>query len=1124
MNRNLVSLFFIFLLFNQTNSQELKFENITIEQGLSHNSVTCIYQDSEGYIWFGTEDGLNRYDGYSFTIFRSKIDDTVSITDNIIRSIFEDSKGNLWIITSTGSINKYNRQTGKFKQYLIDNQINISPLIIDATAKMFEDSEKNLWAYNWKVFKYLPEKDIFQEVDLKLDQPGLAYHFFYEDNDHLFWIGTNNGLYNYNWADGTYKCYKPQNIASDSAGNIIYTIAEDPGGIFWIGNSRGLYKFDKNQGKFLNHWQISNIQNTNIVFIDIPSIINDHPNLWMSWQTWNNNTVGISKLNKLTNSLTVYNFKDDKLVSPSDNVLVNMIEDKSGLIWVGTFMGGAFKFEKERKFTASMKGKTICAFLEDRNGYIWIATSKEGLYRYDEKTNTLLNIQKTSQYGPINTIIEDYKGSIWFGTYNGLFCISNPNKKSTSPTIELFLQNKIKTITEDRQHRLWIGCEGSLCILNPENGNKLFFQNDPNNPNSISNNSIESTLLDKSSGNIWIATWDGLNLVKFPEKEELTTNNVKFTVFKHNAGDTNTLSENKVISLCLDKKGTLWAGTYGGGLNSIEFNGSSPDNAKKYIIRNYKKEDGLPNNVIYGILADNDNNIWISTNEGMSVLNYQNRDFKNFNMDDGLQSNQFFWRAYYQSPSGKMYFGGVDGYNSFVPDSIKLNTYLPPVKITGFSIFNKLKVPGAKGSPLKIQIEETKEITIDHNQSVISFEYVALNFLAPHKTNYAFKMEGFDNDWQYVGNQRKATYTNLDPGTYTFRVKATNNDGIWNEEGTSIQLIIKPPFWLTWWFKIIVLTVIILILMAIYTIRVKTIRRRNKLLERLVEKRTRELKQSNDLLKIKSEELNETNTQLEERQQLIEEQSEELMAQKDVLVSFNLELQNLNATKDKFFSIIAHDIKNPFNTILGFSELFFYNISYWSDEKKIEMARNIYNSSQNLYALLENLLQWSRSQRGLIEFKPEQTGLNQQINSAISLFKDSAEAKNIDIRTDLSEPEIYVLADLHMLDTIIRNLISNAIKFTYPKGTILIKTEKIDNFAVVSVIDNGIGMPEHVREKLFSIEAHQSKSGTNDEKGSGLGLILVKDFIIKHCGEIWAESEEGKGSTFKFKLPLPQLN
>lgn len=862
------------------NSQEIKFENLTIKDGLSQNSVKCIFQDSRGYIWLGTEDGLNRYDGYSFKVFRSELDDSTSLSDNIINSVFEDRNNNLWVVTSTGSLNKFNRNTGKFKRYMIGDQINLSGVPFDATAHMYEDKDNNLWAYNMAVYKYLPEKDKFKQIEINLENNGAAFTVFYQDSDNLFWIGTRDGLYNYNLENGSFQRYVPDNFTTDLLGNVIFSIIEDKNGIFWIGTNRGLYKFDKQKRKFIQNWQVNNQSAKTAVRTEVTSIIDSKEFLWMTWQNWDDNIVGISKFNKKTTEITAFTFSGENSLSPSNNVAPNIFEDMSGVMWIGTFNKGLFRFEKEHKFETKLEKNVVCAFLEEKDGTVWVATANNKLYRYNKNTGAETEIPIDILQSPINIIAQDHTGSILLGTYMGLYRISIKDKNSNSPQYELLLNDKVKTILEDKQHRIWTGNEGSLCIYDPKDKSKLYFYQDDNNPNTLTSNSIESLTIDHTNGNVWVGTWDGLNLFELPGNQKITHDNVKITHFKHQSYDTNTITENKIISLCFDRSGKLWAGTYGGGLNSIEIN--KPDNSENitYTIKNYTIKNGLPNNVVYGILCDNHNNIWASTNEGLSMIDNSKGEIKNYFGSDGLQSNQFFWRSSYQGPSGKMYFGGLNGYNAFFADSINFNTYIPPVKITGFSIFNKPIVPGAADSILKYQIDETKEITIDYDQSVFSFDFVALNYLTSEKNQYAYILEGFDKDWHYVGTQRNATYTNLDPGRYIFRVIASNNDGFWNETGTSLILNITPPFWMTWWFRTLAVITLIVMLVSFYLIRVKALKEQKRILEIKVDERTRDLQNANFELKEQKEEILAQNEE-------IQQQSEEIMTQRDALEEQN---------------------------------------------------------------------------------------------------------------------------------------------------------------------------------------------------------------------------------------------
>lgn len=1116
MGKIFIFLIFINLIIENVHSQELNFEHFTIEQGLSQNSVKCIYQDRKGYLWVGTDDGLDRYDGYSFSVFRSVREDKNTISDNIITSILEDHEGNLWIGTYDGGLNKFDRKTQTFKRYLSDKKDKNS-IPENFIRGIYEDKRHTLWIYNLLVCKYLPETDNFKRIDIHLNFPKNPIHFFYEDKDNFFWMGTEKGLYKYHWTNGTYEWNRPRPDEQDSLSNSIISISEDADGILWLGSNRGLYKFDKNTNQFLYNWTISDKLKIQGFHTDVTSLINDHSSLWIAWQSWDNSARGISRLNKKTNLMTIIYNKPSNI---SDMLRINMCEDNSGNIWVGTYLGGLLKFEKEKKFHSMMNGSTIGAFLEDNNGVLWIGSNENGLFRFEKSTNKLTNYRADKNRPNwlkdnfVTYLYKDYRNMIWLGTMDqGLYKVSFAPRDPKQLKFEQVMPGVIKSITEDLQHHLWIGLDGSLSMIDQDHKKIISYLKDPQNPNSISSTSIQVSVLDSTSGDLWIGTWDGLDRAIIPKNGEITKDNLKFISLKFDIKDIHSMSDNRVISLCMSKKGILWAGTLGNGFNKIEFDRSAPYQKTTYKIKRYNEENGLPNNQVYGILEDTHGQLWISTNKGLSRFDPVQESFQNFDVKDGLQSNEFFWRAYYKGPSGTMYFGGINGYNAFNPDSIKLNTYIPPVYITGFSIFNKEQTPGSPGSPLKTTISETKELIINYDQSVISFEYVALNYIIPQKNKYAYKMEGFDKEWQYVGTQRKATYTNLDPGTYTFRVKASNNDEIWNTQGTSLILIIKPPFWKTLWFRLIAILIILILLVNFYFYRIASIRRRNFQLEKLVKERTQEIEEKNKILSEQSESINETNTLLEERQQQIEEQSEELKAQRD-------QLSQLNVTKDKIFSILAHDLRNPFHVIMGFSELLETDFKNLTEDKIKRFLGLITTSSKRGNDLLDNILQWSRTQTGRISFEPDAQVLSIVAKEVINLLEGAAQQKNIKIKQYI-DPEIIVIADENMLKTIFRNFISNAIKFTNENGSITIKSEiSINNaYVEIAISDTGVGIPETTMKNLFRIDTTVTTKGTAQESGTGLGLIICKEFVEHHKGKVWVQSQVNLGSTFYFTLP-----
>jgi signal transduction histidine kinase len=523
-----------------------------------------------------------------------------------------------------------------------------------------------------------------------------------------------------------------------------------------------------------------------------------------------------------------------------------------------------------------------------------------------------------------------------------------------------------------------------------------------------------------------------------------------------------------------DKEGNMWIGTIGAGLNKLD--------GKTDQFTVYRVADGLPHNIIQGILFDKDENLWISTNNGLSKFNQKQKQFTNYGFSDGLQSAEYTKTSCLKTKDGMMLFGGVNGFNAFYPENIIPNQFIPNVVFTDFKLFSKPIAIGERINKRVIlpkSISELKELKLSYNENFISFEFTALDYYCPEKNRYSFKMEGFDDDWRFTdARNRTATYTNLNPGTYTFRVKASNNEGVWNETGAAIKITIFPPWWQTWWFRIISFLTLTSLLVLFFFYRVSALNKQKRILEIMVAERTTQLQNA------------------------------------------NAELKELNATKDKFVSIIAHDILNPFNSILGFSELLITNFNYWDDDKKLKTVQVIFGSSRRLFDLLENLLAWSRSERGLLTIAPRKFELNEYVKNSISLFKFSASSKAIEIIENSFFEKIFVFSDPNIIHVIIRNLLSNAIKFTQTGGAVKIELKVVDNFAVVSVIDNGVGIPGENIDDLFKLNVPHTTMGTNEEKGTGLGLILVKDFVEKQGGELSIKSIVGEGSTFLFTIPL----
>jgi signal transduction histidine kinase/ligand-binding sensor domain-containing protein len=988
---------------------------------ISSDILTCIFEDRAKNLWFGTYEGLNLYDRTkdNFIVYKKNSNDNKSINSNCITGIAEDKKGNLWIESDGNCLNMWVPETKKFIRYPFESDkgyLNPRP------SKMLAvDSKGYLWAVSLSsgIYRFEPESGKFSKFDNPtLESRPYCYKSLYIDNQDKIWISTDgNGFFSFDPATSVFEHFGSKGDGKGTNQNLILDILpEDDRYLLLAADQGGLNRFDK-----------------------------------------------VSK----TFEYIVYDEANDEGLN--NNGIWCLYKDREGILWIGTSGGGINYFdpkkERFRIFThnsnnpKSLSYNFTGCFYEDHQGLIWVGTDGGGLNIYDPATGNF-KIFKHDPSDPfsisgnvIRGIVEDKDHDMWIGTWDaglnrydrktGRFFHYNPDTKNSSSISGKTIYN----IFMDHNNILWISIYNiGIDLFDKEKGVIRRFRPNSAKPNSISG--VNSWFFYEDPENkMWICTVNGLDLY-----DSLTDS---FKVFH--------FPDNDIGAFYMDKKGYIWVGTNTRGLFMCNEDGT--------ILKTYDMTNILPNNRIHAITEDNKGDIWFSSNSGISRLNTDIQSIRNYSKEDGLQGDQFYQQSFLKTHKGEIFFGGYNGFNSFNPDSLKENDYIPPVYITDFQIFNKPVSYAIPGSQFQTHISEAKEITLNWNQSVFSYSFVAINYTYPKKNQYKYIMEGFEKDWNYTdASRRYVTYTNLDPGTYTFRVAATNNDGIWNYNGTSLKIIILPPFWKTLWFRLIIISLILMIFASFFIIRVRQLERQKIILEKSVELKTSELRE-------------------------------------------------LNVSKDKFFSIIAHDLKNPFSSIIGISEILKEEIRSRDTETLEKYAGMLNTSAVQTYRLLENLLEWANSQRGKISFTPEQINLSQLFNEEFNVLNEMATAKNIELKSFITD-DMTILADKNMLKTILRNLISNAIKFTNKNGKVEVKAVFDDRNVEISVSDNGTGMTKETMAKLFRLDANLSTRGTADEKGTGLGLFLCKEFVEKHGGKISVESESGKGSIFRFIIPL----
>ena len=846
--------------------QSIKFVHLSIEDGLSQNDARVILQDRLGFIWIGTQDGLNRYDGYEFKVYIYDPDESTGLSDDYITALYEDRVGTLWVGTKNGGLNRFDRTTGQFTQYRYDPD-DPNSLSHDNVQAVYEDQSGTLWLGTRGGGLNRFDRDTGQFISYQHDpqDPNSLSHndvsAIAEDHSGFLWIATEGGglnrfdprLSQTNPGYFTHYQHDPNNFNSLSA-DIVWSIYLDQMGILWFGTELGgLNRFDPNAagGGAFTHYQYDPLDPRSIGHKDVNEIVEDASgNLWVGTRGG-----GLNKFDRETQTFTTYQHNANDPSSLSHDTISSLYFDRAGTLWVGTVGQGINLYNPNtQKFLHlrtepdnlnSLSYDFVMGVYEDSEGILWVGTIGGGVNAYDQKTGTFTHYKSDpDDSGSISenrvwTIMEDQTGVLWMGTLSGGLNKFNretqafTHYRANPDNPNSLSHDLIWTIYRDRQGILWIGTfGGGLDAFDPATETFTHYVSDSDNPETISQNIVKAIFEDQS-GTLWVGTDEG-GLNKF-DRETQT-----FTHYRADPDDPHSLSNDRIKAINQDRTGTLWIGT-GSGLNRF--------NPTDETFTHYGEKDGLPNDVIYGILEENGSSgeggyLWLSTNRGLSRFDPQTETFKNYDVRDGLQANEFNAGAFYKSASGEIFFGGVHGVTAFYPEEIKDNPYRPPVVLTDFQIFNE-SVPVGEDSPLTKSISEAEEIVLSYEDRVFSFEFAALNYIIPEKNQYAYMMEGVDKEWVYSGDRRFVTYTNLDPGTFTFKVKGTNNDGIWNEEGVSIKIIVTPPFWETNWFRGTVLLAFIGLIAGFYRWRVYAIEQQNRELAMQVAERTKELADAN---------------------------------------------------------------------------------------------------------------------------------------------------------------------------------------------------------------------------------------------------------------------------------------
>jgi len=1063
---------------------ELKFKHLTVSDGLSQSTVLSILQDSQGFMWFGTEDGLNKYDGYKFTVYKHDQNNPNTLSNNYIWSIHEDEPGILWVGTANG-LNKFDVKNNTFVHYKHDDKDPNSLSHNDVRA-IVEDDTDTLWIGTYggglNQFERKTEKFVHYMHDDKNPHSLSSNYIYwdgglYVDSAGALWIGTDEGGLNQLNQD-TKNFVRYQHDAKDPdslSNNEIYFIHEDKSGALWIGTAEGLNKFDKDSKTFRHYLPDS----SNL------SIHEDSAGtLWIG-----TDGEALYQFNQDLETYVHYQYGANNLHGLNNKYLNIFYQDKAGTLWIGTWGGGLNVLEQTKKFglyqhtpndPKSLSDNTVIVIYEDSQDILWIGTGGAGLNKFDRKTGKFVHYHSDENNSNslindnISDLVEADKGVFWIGTWEGLDKFDHKTETFThyqhdDNNPNSLIHNHINIVYKDRMGFLWIGTDGhGLDKFDPQTETFVHYKYDENNSLSLSDNQVNA-IYEDSLGVLWIGTIVGLD--KFDRETET------FVHYQHEDNNPNSLSSGQVYDIYEDSRGFLWVGTAGGGLNKF--------NRATGTFSHYRKKDGLPNDTINYILEDEQGKLWLSTNKGLSKFDPQMETFRNYDVSDGLQSNEFLWGSGYKSRSGELSFGGPNGFNLFRPNEIKDNTILPPVLLTNFKIFNKPVSLGGD-SPLQQHISFTKALTLSYQDSVVSFEFVALNYINPQKNQYAYKMEGVDKDWVYVDSTRRfATYTSLDAGDYVFKVKGSNNDGVWNEEGTSIKITVTPPWWETMAFRGSLLLFIVVLALGGFRWRIRTIEQQKYQLEVQVAERTQELAESSHQLEIAKD-----------------------------------KAEVANHAKSAFLANMSHELRSPLNAILGFAQLMRRSRSL--PEEHQESLGIINRSGEHLLTLINQVLDLSKIEAGRTTLNEQNFDFHLLLDDLQDMFQLKASDKRLQLLVERgSEVPQYVRTDEVKLRQVLINLLNNSLKFT-AEGGVSLRVDMLNQSDKTcrlrfEIEDTGLGIAPEDLDSLFEAFV-QTATGKQAQEGTGLGLPISRKFVQLMGGEMTVSSEVGKGSIFKFEI------
>ncbi len=1028
----------------------INFKNITSEDGLSQGTVETIIQDDQGYIWLGINDGLCRYNGYEFKIYKHDEELENSITNNYIVDIKQDNSGNIWVGTANG-LSKIDTKTDLITNYNMNDEekslshYNIGDILITKSGDVLVGTSDGLNIYNEK-------KDEFYRIFNKdSDLSSQFIRSLAEDENQNIWVATNNGIDKIDIKNNkNIISFKTGHGKFDISENDIYVVRYDPKGYIWAGALKeGLNRIDINTNE-VKQYKNDDRDEKSLPGNHVKDILRDSSgNLWVGTDN------GLAKYNEQTENFATYKNKIYDKTSLVNDEVFSIQEDESGLIWVGTYAGISMfdpntnieHYKKDPFDENSISDNPIHGIYEDKDGLLWVGTNSKGVNVINRKNYNVKHLNKTSKdYSISDDNINDIVGidnKIFIATKNGLNEVDKDFKTiNIYNTEDGICNNNITALFADSKKNVWIGTANGISVLNT-NTNEIIDITDI-----LTNHNIEDqyikVIYEDSKGNYWVGCFIDGGLVKIDPNKRTIEN------YRNKKEDKISISSNNIRSIVEDKNGNLYIGT-SYGLNKL--------NESNNTFERYSEKDGLSNNTVYGLLVDDNNNLWASTNLGISKLDTNTMTFETFNIIDGFQGNEFNGRAYYKNKSGELFFGGINGLNIFRPNDINRSRYVPTV------IFDEFKVNGKVYKDINNQ-------EFKYNENTINISVFISNYKNTKNIQYMYKLEGVSDSWD-ISRSNNINYSDLAPGTYTLKIKARSYSGKVSDE-SAVKFIIKLPIWKS---KAAILIYLIIITIVIYR-TINSVKRLDNLVKNKTLQLTKEMEKNDKLLKKVIE--------LEKRKNnYFVNLSHELRTPLNVISSTEQLVTELNKSKDG----------------IGKSKL----------NGCMQVVRR---NTKRLLNLINNIIDTAKIESGSYQLNIREHDIVYIVEEATLSLKDYIERKGIELIIDPEMEEKIIKCDEHEIERCIVNLVSNAAKFTPEGGTIEVTIEDLDEKVKIIVKDTGIGIDKKYHDSIFNRFNQVIDQGAESKGGSGLGLTITKQIIDMHGGQISVESELGKGCKF----------